>query len=152
MVTAAWIAALVTALIWIVGLRLTVRVFGRGADNGWDNALGYLVASVALAFLARWLLLSGSVFVIALIPAVVWVGQTIALKVIYELRPVLAWWIGTVHAFFAGTIITSLAVVAGFVAAYILYGKIISDPMILVRLILRLIGVWPAGAGDLTEA
>lgn len=144
MLTAAWITAIVTALIWVLLLKGTVRVFAKTADNGWDNALAYGVVSILMFFPAKWMITSGSFVLISLAPAVVWAGQLIGLKVIYELKALHALLIGATHALVTSFVVTGLALVAGVVAAYVMYGKIIADPMILIRLVLRLIGLWPA--------
>ncbi len=146
MVTAAWIAGIVTVGTWVLLLRLTVRVFGRGKlDNGWDNALAYGVVSALMLFPVKWMIGSKSLILISLIPAVIWAGQLIALKVIYEVKALHALLIGATHAAVSTAILGALTVVAGFIVAYVTYNKIITDPMILVRLILRLIGLWPHG-------
>lgn len=143
MVTAAWIAATATALCWVLLLRLTIRVFGRGADNGWDNALAYAVATVVLFFPARWMIGSRSLLLISLAPALVWAGQIVALKVIYEVKALRALMIGATHTVVTSAVVSTLALATGVVVAYVMYGKIISDPMILIRILLRLIGLWP---------
>ncbi len=145
MLTAAWITAIVTALLWVLLLKGTVRVFGRGADNGWDNALAYAVVTILLFFPAKWMIGSRSLILISLAPAVVWAGQLIGLKVIYEIKALHALLIGATHTVVTSAVVTGLALVAGVVAAYVMYGKIIADPMILIRLILRLIGLYPSG-------
>jgi hypothetical protein len=137
---AAWITFFVVALVWVLMLKMTVRVVGGGRlDNGWDNALAYTMVTALLAIPVSWMF--GSWFLAVLIPPFVWLAQTIAIKVIYEVKPLLAWTIGLVHAVLASFVVGTVTLTAGFVAAYIMYGKIISDPMFLVRLILRLIGI-----------
>ena len=139
---AAWITFAVVTLVWVLMLKGTVRLLGRGRiDNGWDNALAYAMVTALLAIPVRWMLGSDSWILMSLVPIFVWIAQTIAIKVIYEVKPLLAWSIGMVHAVFSSFVVGTLTLTAGFVAAYILYGKIISDPMFLVRLILRLIGI-----------
>jgi hypothetical protein len=137
---AAWITFIVVALVWVLMLKGTVRFLGGGKlDNGWDNALAYTMVTALLAIPVSWMF--GSWFLMLLIPPFVWIAQTIAIKVIYEVKPLLAWTIGLVHAIAASFVVGTLTLTAGFIAAYIMYGKIISDPMFLVRLILRLIGI-----------
>lgn len=143
MATAAWIAALVTAACFVLLLKLTVRLVGRKAlDNGWDNALAYTVATTALALAVRWVIGTRSWLLIGLSPMFLWIGQTIALKLIYEIKTKTAVLIGITHTAVTTTVLSGLTMAAGVVAAYLLYGKIISDPMFLIRLILRLIGIW----------
>jgi hypothetical protein len=138
---AAWITALLVALISTVMLKLSVRVMAKGADNGWDNAISYGVVTLLLAIPVSWMLRSGSWFLFGLTPLFVWAVQTWALRVIYEIKLLRAWLLGLVHATVVSTIVTGLALVVAVIACYILYGKIISDPMFLIRLILRLIGI-----------
>ena len=139
--TAAWISFAIVAIVSTLLLRLTVRVMAKTADNGWDNALAYGAVTLVLAVALNWIFHSGSYFLIALAPLLVWTVQTIALVMIYEVRALRAWFIGMVHALATTTVVTGMALTAAVVAAYILYGKIISDPMFLIRLILRLIGI-----------
>jgi hypothetical protein len=137
---AAWIAFGLTAVISTLLLKLTVRVVAKDADNGWDNAFAYGVVTLLMAIPVSWMLQSGSWLLFGLVPLFVWAGQTIALRVIYEVKTLRAWVIGFVHATLTSTAVMTLALATAVVAAYILYGKIISDPWFLIRLILRLIG------------
>lgn len=141
MATAAWVSLAIVALLWILLLRVTVRFFGKGADNGWDNALGYAVATVLLVLGAQWAFGTGSWLLIAVLPLLAWAGQTFSLKAIYEVSIARAWILGVIHTVVTSVVVTSLALTAGAVAAYILYGKIIADPKYLLWLILRLIGL-----------
>ena len=138
---AAWITFGVIALISTVLMRTIVRFFAKKADNGWDNAIAYTLVTVLLAVPIRWMFQSESYLLMALIPPVCWAVQTIALRMIYEVRTIHAWILGMVHAMVSTTVVGGMSLTAGVVAAYILYGKIISDPMFLIRLILRLIGI-----------
>jgi hypothetical protein len=138
---AAWIAFALVALISTVLLKLSVRVLAKSADNGWDNAISYGVVTLLLAIPVSWMLRSGSWFLWGLAPMFVWAVQTWALKVIYEIKATRAWLLGMAHTFVVSTTVSILALGVAIVACYILYGKIISDPMFLIRLILRLIGI-----------
>lgn len=139
---AAWITFILVTLVWVLMLRGTVRVLGGGRlDNGWDNALAFGLVTALLAIPVRWMFQADSWLLTLLIPPFVWVSQTIALKVIYEVKPLLAVAIGIVHGLVSSFVVGTMTLTAGFIAAYIMYGKIISDPMFLVRLILRLIGI-----------
>lgn len=131
----------VVSLVWTLSLRLSVRLVAKGADNGWDNAIGYGVATLMLWLPLDWMFRGHHWALLSVFPLGLWVGQTIALKWIYELKALRAWLLGMVHALLAGTLIGSLAVGAGAVAAYILYGRIVSDPWWLISLLLRLIGI-----------
>lgn len=134
-------AAALVALIWTLTLRLSVRMVAKTADNGWDNALGYGVVTLLMGIPLRWLFGTHSWLLIALSPLLIWAAQVVALKWIYELRPLHAWLLGVLHGLISTFCIGTVTVAAGAVAAYVLYGRIVADPMILVRLILRLIGV-----------
>ena len=50
MTIALWISLATLVLIAAVTLKLTVRLLAPKIDNGWDNAIGYVLAS-ALLFL-----------------------------------------------------------------------------------------------------
>lgn len=142
MTLAFWISLAVVALISTLTLRGTVRVMAKGADNGWDNALAYvLISGLMLWFPLRWLLTSGSWGLILLAPLLCWIVQLVLLKVIYQINPLHAWLVGVTHTVVATAITTSVAIGTGIVLAYILYGQIISDPVRIIRIILRLIGI-----------
>jgi hypothetical protein len=138
---ALWSAAATVAIVYTLTLRLSIRLMAKDADNGWDNALGYGVVTILM-----WVPLKG-IFeghhwaLMSIFPLMLWLGQTFALKWIYELRTMRAWGIGLLHGIVSGTIITGLTITAGAVAAYLLYGRIVSDPMWLISLVLRLIGI-----------
>lgn len=139
---AAWITFGLITLVWVLMLRGTVRLVGAGKiDNGWDNALAYALVTGLLAIPVRWMFTTDSWILTLLIPPFVWAAQTMALKVIYEVRALFALLIGILHAMAASFVVGTMTLTAGLIAAYIMYGKIISDPMFLVRLILRLIGI-----------
>lgn len=140
MTTAFWMAITAVALIWLLLLRLCVRVVGKNLDNGWDNALGYAVATGLMAIPVQWLVGTRS-WAILLIPMVMWVGQTVALRVIYEIRTWRAVLLGALHFCITSFVVGVMTVLTGAIAAYLLYGKIISDPLWLVMLVLRLIGI-----------
>ncbi len=138
---AAWITFGVIALTSTILMRAMVRFFAKKADNGWDNAIAYTLVTVLLAIPVRWMFQSDSYILTLLIPGLCWAVQTIALRVIYEVKTLHAWTLGVLHALISTTVIGGMSLAAGLVAAYLLYGKIISDPMFLIRLILRLIGI-----------
>lgn len=144
MATAFWIAFTLVAIVWTLVLRLTVRFTAKNADNGWDNAIAYGVATLLLSVPIRWLFSQHDWWWWTLAPVVLWIGQTWSLKTIYELRTLHAWLIGVVHGVVTSITVSVLTCFAGVIAAYIMYGRIVADPMILVRLVLRLIGIeWP---------
>lgn len=138
---AAWFAAAVVGLISTLLLRLTVRLIAKGTDNGWDNALTYGAVLVGLSIFTGWGASTGGVFFLLITPLFWWFVQTIALRFIYEVRTLQAWLIGVVHTLLTSMAVTALGLMIAVIAAYVLYGRIISDPMFLIRLILRLIGI-----------
>lgn len=138
---AAWIAIAVVALLHVGLLRLTVRLLAKPADNGWDNAIGYAAVTTALVVALRWVFGTHSLVLYLVAPPLFWIAQTVALKILYQVRPPLAWFIGVVHAAITTMAVTAVGFTAAAIAAYILYGRIIGDPMFLVRLLLRLIGI-----------
>ncbi|MEM7676171.1 MAG: hypothetical protein AAF449_09230 [Myxococcota bacterium] len=140
--TTVWISTAFAAFIWLLTLRLSVRLVDRGIDNGWDNAIGYAIVS-ALALSAVWSTLAGPWLVI-LGPFVLWAVQTGAIMFIYEVRPLTALGLGLLHLALFSTAATVSTVVAGAIAIYLLYGKIVSDPLVILRSILRWLGFdWP---------
>lgn len=134
------IAALV-GLVYASTLRLTVRLVGKGADNGWDNAIGYLVVTALMWVPLQHMLGTRHWLFIASAPLVLWTAQLVSLKWIYEVRALHAGLIGFVHGLISTFAIGTLTFVSGVVAVYILYGKIVSDPMIVIRFVLGLIGI-----------
>jgi hypothetical protein len=138
--TAAWITLTLVSLVSVLLMRGTVRAFGQGADNGWDNAIGYVVVTGLLYFGIAWLAQT-SFLLAALAPLFAWIGQTLTIRFIYEVRTARAWLLGIFHAFATTVVVGAMGLAVAFVAAYVLYGKIISDPMYLLRLLLRLIGI-----------
>ncbi|MBK8010178.1 MAG: hypothetical protein IPK13_02450 [Deltaproteobacteria bacterium] len=139
--TAFWIGATLVAFLYTALLRLAVRVSAKEADNGWDNAIGYSVVTILLAFLAGWILESRNILLILLIVPTHVLIQTLAIRVIYEVRYLRALLIGACHALMASLVIGGLATVAGFIAALILKKRIIADPIYFIRLLLRLLGI-----------
>jgi hypothetical protein len=137
---AAWVTFGLVAVISALLLRLTVRIVAKESDNGWDNAIAYSVATLLLGYVVFLLVRTGSWFMISIAPLVIWVGQTIALRVIYEVKTLRAWAIGLVHSILTTTIVGALALVVGFVVAYVLLHQIITDPIRLIKLLLWLIG------------
>jgi hypothetical protein len=138
--TAAWISLAVVTLVSILAMKGTVRLAAGKVDNGWDNAVAYVIASGVVVVGCAWVASMGWFFAF-LVPLLAWTAQTIAIKQIYQVRLARAWLIGTLHTFVTSTIVGAIGLSIAFVAAYILYGKIISDPMFLIRLLLKLIGI-----------
>ena len=136
-----WIVAGVVALISLLTLKGSVRLVAKTADNGWDNALSYVVFTALLTIPLRWIAGTGSWILIGLAPVLAFTAQTIALKTIYELPPMRAWLLGMAHTLFTSVIVGSITFAAGAIAAYIWYGRIIADPLIIVRLVLKWLGI-----------
>lgn len=137
-----WVVFALVSGLSAVLLRICVRLFARGADNGWDNALGYVIAVAALFYFpVRWLVGAHSLPLLLLVPPLVLLVQLFSLRAIYQITWKRAFALGAIHttvaSLFFGTITFAIAVVA----AYIMYGRIISDPMILVRIILKLLDI-----------
>ena len=137
-----WIVAGAAALIWLTTLRISVRLMSRDLDNGWDNAIGYgivtaLVMSAALSLLGfGWLALFG--------PLILVIAQTGALAFIYEVRPVKAFLLGVLHTALFSAATAATTIIGGGIAIYLLYGKIVSDPLVILRILLRWLGIeWP---------
>ena len=123
-------------------LRICVRLFARGADNGWDNALGYVVTLAALFYFpVRWILGAHSIPLLLLIPPIVLFVQFFSLKTIYQVTWKRAAVLGALHTVAASVFFGTITFAVAFVAAYIMYGRIISDPMILVRIIMKLLDI-----------
>jgi len=136
-----WIAALVVGVIFTLLLRLTVRLTANKADNGWDNAIGYTVVTVLLAFLAGWMLSSRSALLIMLIIPTLILGQTLALRMIYEVKYLRACLIAVVHSVLSSAVTGALGIAAGFVLAVVLKRRIVANPIYFIKLLLRLIGI-----------
>lgn len=141
MTWALWTTAAIVAITWTLCLRLSVRLVAKGADNGWDNAIGYGVASLLLWVPLKWMFDGHHWALMTLFPGLLWLGQTVALRWIYELKTLRAWLLGLVHALIASLVIGTMTMTAGAIAAYLLYGRIVSDPLWLIGIILRLIGI-----------
>ncbi|MFO0723929.1 MAG: hypothetical protein U1E65_09120 [Myxococcota bacterium] len=142
MTIALWITLAVIAVVTALTLRLTVALLAPKADNGWDNAIGYALAtSLLYLFPARWAAGSGSLILLFLTPILCWTVQTYTLKWIYEVDVGRAWLIGVVHAFLDSAVNMAILTVVGMVVAYFLYGQIIADPIRAILVILKLIGI-----------
>src|SRR5262245_28758246 len=121
-----WVSLGLVSLISTLMMRLSIRLFAKKADNGWDNAVGYvLVSGLILYFPVRWMLGSGSWALIALAPMLTWIVQTLTVKVFYEVSTFHAWLLGVVHTLATTFVTTTIAFGVGVVLAYILYGQII---------------------------
>src|SRR3990170_9031822 len=122
-------------------LRGTVRLTARKADNGWDNAFAYVLCTGLLTVPAGWLLHTGHLLFVPLAPLLFWIGQTVALVLIYELRIFHAWLVGLAHAVVTAAALGALATIGGAIALYVIYGKIVADPIAVLRWLLSLLGV-----------
>lgn len=138
-----WAAYAVAGLLHMLATRAAVRLVGRGADNAWDNAFGYVTVAYFLTWPARWLIATKSLWAIALIPGLYGVISLFVLAVIYEVSTRRAVIIGLVHGIFCSLFYSVFGLLVGFVAAWIMYGRIVADPLILLRIVLRLIGIDP---------
>lgn len=138
--TAAWITLALVTIVAILMMKATIPLIAKGSDNGWDNAVAYVIASGLIAAALGWFAMQSWLFA-AVAPLVGWAAQTLVLRHVYEIRMARAWAVGVVHTFFTSLVVGAVGLSVAAVAAYILYGKIISDPMFLVRLLLKLIGI-----------
>ena len=139
---ALWLTLGIAALIQVLTMRLTIRLVGRGAENAWDNAIAYvLVTGAALYWPCRWMFESDSFLLTLLAPGLCALVQVAALRTLYQVRTLHAGLIGVLHTTMSSAITAGTAFTAGVVAAYGLYGKIISDPVAALKILLRLIGI-----------
>lgn len=138
-----WLALATAGLIHVLVTRATVWMIGKGADNAWDNALGYLVVTCALSWPIRWVWETPSWLLIALLPALSAVALVSAVRLIYQVGAGRASAIAAIQLTVTSGALALLTLVVGIVAAYIMYGRIISDPVRLLRIVLRLIGIEP---------
>lgn len=138
--TAAWISLALITLVSVLAMKGTVRLAAGKTDNGWDNAVAYVIVTGLVVVGCGFIAAQGWFFAM-LVPLLAWTAQTIAIRHIYEVKLARAWLVGVLHALITSTIVGAIGLSVAFVAAYILYGKIISDPMFLVRLLLKLIGI-----------
>lgn len=143
-----------TALIWIVTTaacalhlmctRSAVRLACPKADNAFDNALGYLAVSTFVYWPIKWVW-SAQLWWLLIIggPPLVISVHLLALETIYQVSRKRAALLGLVQSVLLAISLVVVGVVLAAVVAYILYGKIISDPIWLLKLLLRLIGIIP---------
>lgn len=143
MTIALWTTLVLAALLHVVLCRVTVRTVGKGADNGLDNAVSYLGATVILWWPIKWVWATHSWLLVALLPVAIGVALVLSLQLIYEVGRKRALIIAGVHTAVTSAVLGALSLVAGAIAAYVMYGRIISDPRILLRIVLRLIGIDP---------
>ena len=141
--TALWVALAVAAMVHMLATKASVRLVGKGAENAWDNAFGYLVMTGLLWYPVKWTWGLDSWWPLLFIPPLCTAVLLWALKAIYQVSTKRAVIIGAVHLAITSVVGTLLTLVTGFVAAWIIYGRIVSDPLILVRIVLRLIGIDP---------
>ena len=137
-----WLALAFVLLLSAAFLRGSVGVFAKGVENPWDNAIGYgLLTAALIAFPGRWMWQADSFLLTLAIGPMCWAVQTVTLGFFYQISYRRAFVIGAVHAAITSFVLTTLTLIAGAIAAFIMYQRIITDPWILIRLILRLIGL-----------
>ena len=141
--TLVWITLSALALIHVISLRISVRLVGRGAENAWDNALGHLVVTGLLAVPVRWLWQAELWPAFVLVPPALAFILVVTVRFIYQVSTRRAVALSAVHFALSSFLITSTALITGAIAAYVMYGRIISDPLLLVRIVFRLIGIEP---------
>ncbi|MBI4815278.1 MAG: hypothetical protein HY791_03400 [Deltaproteobacteria bacterium] len=142
MVASLWVTLALFTLISTLLLKTTVRLTAKKSDNGWDNAMTYIaLTGVLVAFPIRWMVTSHSLWLMALAPAALWLAQTIALRAIYQVSTTRALLMGMLHSTLTSLVVGLLMFLAGVVVAYLLYGKIISDPLGAILVLLRWLGI-----------
>ena len=138
--TAAWIALGYAATVWVLTLRVGVRLAAPKVENAWDNALAYALVCGALLWPARWLLEQGPWGWIAM-PVIIGGAQIWLMRVIYQIRTTHAALMVVVHGVLAVGVYTVSLFTVGAIIVYLAYGRVVSDPMILIRLLAKLIGI-----------
>ena len=141
MTIALWISLATLVLIAAVTLKLTVRLLAPKIDNGWDNALGYVLLTTLLTVALRFVAGTGSWLLIGLSPLLAFVDQTVALKVIYEITALRALVLGMVHLAFTTFVVGGITMAVGAIVAYVWYGRIIADPLLIIRALLKWLGI-----------
>ncbi len=139
--TAAALTVTFLAVVWSLTLRGSVRLVAPKAENAWDNALAYTLVSAALLWVLRWLMMEAVWWSIPVAPLLLVAVPVWTLRVVYQIPTRRAAALAAVQFGLASTIIFSTLFTVAFIAAYLTYGRIISDPWMLVRLLLRLIGL-----------
>lgn len=138
--TAAWIALGYVATVWVLTLRAGVRWFAPRVDNAWDNAIAYALVCGALAWPARWLIEHGVWGWVGL-PVLVGGAQILLMRVIYQVKAPHAALLVVAHGALAALVYGLSLFTVGAVIVYLAYGRIVADPMILIRLLAKLIGI-----------
>lgn len=138
--TAAWVAAAFGFTVWVLALRVSVRVAAPKVDNAWDNAIAYALVCVALLWPASWLLHQG-VWGWTVMPILIGGTQIWLMRVIYQVKSAHAALLVVAHGAFAATVYGISLFTVGAIIVYLAYGRVVADPMILIRLLAKLIGI-----------
>ena len=139
---ALWLTLFILGAIEVLTLKVCVRFLARDAENHWDNAFAYaLLTGVTIYWPIRWMIEADAWFLTLLVPLFLLVVQVIALKALYQVTAARAWVLGAAQTVMAGVVGGTIAFAAGVIAIYILYGKIVADPVQALRTLLRLIGI-----------
>lgn len=132
-----WSILLLLTLSWVTSLRLTVRWF-RPADNGWDNTVAQTMVMGALVYPVGYLVDQGA-YGLAAAPFLVALTHWASLRVIYELRGRTALGLGLVQASLFAVMASLSAGSVATMAAYIWYGRLVTDPALILRMVVRLV-------------
>ena len=142
---ALWLTLFILTAIEVLTLKVCVRFLARDAENHWDNAFAYaLLTGVTIYWPVRWMVAADAWLLTLLVPVLLFTVQVVGLKTLYQINAARAWLLGAAQTALAGFVTGSIAFVSGVIAIYVLYGKIVADPLQALRTLLRLIGIeWP---------
>ena len=139
---ALWLTLFILGAIEVLTLKVCVRFLAREAENHWDNAFAYaLVTGAAVYWPVRWMVEADAWYLTLLVPVVLFSIQVVALKTLYQVNTARAWSLGAAQTVMSGLVGGTIAFVSGVIAIYVLYGKIVADPVQALRALLRLIGI-----------
>lgn len=140
----AWVwVLLASASIWASLLTFSAAVLKPHGDHGWDDALAQTLCMGALYWPLSWLFREDPWLLLTAGPLLIAAAHAVSIKIIYQTTAARAAMLALFHGALSGLVLGGLAVLVAGITAYVWYGRIISDPMILVRVLLRLIGIEP---------
>jgi hypothetical protein len=138
--TALWVALAFAVTVWVLTLRASVRLFAPKVENAWDNAVAYALVCGALLWPAQWLLGQGVLGWVVL-PFLIGGTQVWLMRVIYQVTSAQAALLVVLHGAFAAAVYAASLFTVGAIIVYLAYGRVVSDPMLLIRLLAKLIGI-----------
>jgi hypothetical protein len=77
--TAAWITLALITIVAILMMKVTIPLVAKQADNGWDNAVAYVIASGLITAALGWFAAQSWWFAAAA-PMLAWSAQTLVLR------------------------------------------------------------------------